>query len=87
MCKDVRQHGYQSRFVFSLQGYPGISELKPSTRGGQRGGARIYLFWLKDGRPVLVNAEYKEPDADPDERLIEEAYDVLIAVKKGEIKV
>lgn len=86
LCQDVRQHGHQSRFVVSLKGYPGLCELKPSTRTGERGGARVYFFWLSDGRPVLVNAEVKANGADPDEALLEEAYDVLIAVKTGRLK-
>lgn len=86
LCQDVREHGHQSRFVFSLKGFAGISELKPSTRTGERGGARVYFFWLPDGRPVLVNAEFKENDADADENLIEEAYDTLIALKTGRLK-
>ena len=86
LCQDVREHGHQSRFVFSLKGFAGISELKPSTRTGERGGARVYFFWLSDGRPVLVNAEFKENDAEANEALIEEAYDTLIAVKTGRLK-
>ena len=86
LCQDVRQHGHQSRYVVSLKGFPGLCELKPTTRTGERGGARVYLFWLSDGRPVLVNAELKANGADPDEALIEEAYDVLIAVKTGRLK-
>lgn len=86
LCQDVREHGHQSRYVFSLKGFAGISELKPSTRTGERGGARVYFFWLADGRPVLVNAEFKENGADANEALIEEAYDTLIAVKTGRLK-
>ena len=85
LCQDVREHGYQSRYVVSLKGFPGLCELKPTTRTGERGGARVYLFWLSDGRPVLVNAEVKANGADPNEALIEEAYDVLIAVKTGRL--
>ncbi len=86
LCQEVREYGHQSRFVVSLRGYPGISELKPSTRTGERGGARVYLFWLADGRPVLVNAELKADGAGANEALIEEAYDALLAVKAGRIK-
>lgn len=86
LCQDVREHGHESRFVYSLKGYPGISELKPATRGGERGGARVYFFWLTDGRPVLVNAEVKAEGADPNEALIEEAYDALLAVKTGRLR-
>lgn len=45
----------------------------------------MYFFWLADGRPVLVNAEVKADGAEPDEALLEEAYDVLIAVKTGRL--
>lgn len=85
LCPDVREHGHESRYVHSLKGYAGISELKPTTRGGERGGARVYLFWLTDGRPVLVNAEAKAEGAGPNDALIEEAYDTLLAVKTGRL--
>lgn len=86
LCQDVRRHGHKSHHVVSLKGFPGLCELKPTTRTGERGGARVYFFWLSDGRPVLVNAELKANGADPNEALIEEAYDVLIAVKTGRFK-
>ena len=85
LCQDVRAQGHRSRYALSLKGFPGLWELKPSTRTGERGGARVYFFWLTDGRPVLVNAEYKENGADPNEALLEEAYDALIAVKTGRL--
>lgn len=83
MYRDVREHGRSSRYVRALRGLPGLHELKPTTRGGQRGGARVYLFWSADGSAVLVNAEYKAPGEGPSERLLEEAYETLLAFRKA----
>lgn len=85
MCRDLWQHGRNSRYLKPLKYLPGAWELKPTTRGGLRGGARVYLFWLSDGRPVLTGAEYKAPDAQADEDLLDELVDIAEAVKKGEL--
>lgn len=87
MCRDLWQHGRDSRYAKPLRHLPGAWELKPTTRGGFRGGARVYFFWLTDGRPVLTSAEYKPPGANANEDLLDELVDIAEAVQKGEITV
>ena len=86
MCRDLRDHGHESRYAKPLRHLPGAWELKPTTRGGQRGGARVYFFWLSDGRPLLTGAEYKAPGADANDDLLDELVDIAEAVKKGGLK-
>lgn len=83
MCRDLRASGHQSRYAKPLRHLPGAWELKPTTRGGLRGGARVYFLWLGDGRPLLTGAEYKAPGAEADEDLLDELVDIAEAVKKG----
>lgn len=85
MCRDLWQHGRGSRYAKPLRHLPGAWELKPTTRGGFRGGARVYFFWLSDGRPVLTGAEYKPPGANANDDLLDELVDMAEAVRKGEI--
>lgn len=83
MCRDLREAGRHSRYAKPLKYLPGAWELKPTTRGGQRGGARVYFLWLRDGRPLLTGAEYKAPGAEADEDLLDELVDIAEAVKRG----
>lgn len=83
MCRDLRASGHQSRYAKPLRHLPGAWELKPTTRGGLRGGARVYFLSLGDGRPLLTGAEYKQPGAEADEDLLDELVDIAEAVKKG----
>lgn len=86
MCKDLRAAGHNSQFVKALGHIPGGWELKPNTKGGLRGGARVYFFWLGDGRPLLTGAEYKRQGDPADEDLLDELVDIAEAVKKGVLK-
>ena len=86
MCRDLWLHGRECRYVKPLKYLPGAWELKPTTRGGQRGGARVYFFWLSDGRPVLTGAEYKAPGSEASDDLLDELVDIAEAVKKGETR-
>ncbi|CAM3810207.1 hypothetical protein DEFR109230_12960 [Deinococcus frigens] len=83
MCRDLRNEGRVSRYAKPLKYLPGAWELKPTTRGGLRGGARVYFFWLTDGRPVLAAAEYKAPGASPNDNLLDELLEIAEAVRKG----
>lgn len=65
---------------------PARGNLGPTTRGGLRGGARVYFFWLGDGRPLLTGAEYKAPGLQADDDLLDELVDIAEAVKKGGFK-
>ena len=62
MLQDLYVHGRLSRFLVKL-GHSPLWELKPASRGGERGGSRVYLFLLSTGDAGLVNCEVKEPDA------------------------
>jgi hypothetical protein len=85
MLEDLAQFGTASRFAGHLQGMP-IWELKTRSRGGLKGGARVYWFPLtlrfKTLEPetvaVMVNAEIKPGDT-PNPRNLEEALEVYFA--------
>lgn len=61
MLQDLRKSGPSCRFLRMLKG-TSLWELKPSTRGGQKGGARVYLAFSKDKGILVLNAEVKRPD-------------------------
>jgi hypothetical protein len=46
MLEDLTVHGLKCRYAKTLQGTP-IWELKTRSRGGQKGGARVYWFPLQ----------------------------------------
>jgi hypothetical protein len=85
MLEDLTVYGTHSRFAQTLQGNP-IWELKTRSRGGTKGGARVYWFplmlRLKGFEPelalVVVNAEIKSGNT-PDPRKLEEALEVYFA--------
>jgi hypothetical protein len=65
MLSDLHSHGRESRFLVKMKGP--FWELKSKTRGGERGGARVYLFLLPGDAAGVVTCEVKEderPDAD-----------------------
>ena len=76
MLKDLHEQGEKSRFIKALKGLP-ILELKSTTRGRQKGGARVYFFYADNGA-VICNCEVKENDeADP--KKLEEALEMKFA--------
>ncbi len=62
MLQNLYTDGRESRFLVKLGRSP-LWELKPTSRGGEKGGSRVYLFLLPTGEAGLVNCEVKEPDA------------------------
>ena len=62
MVRDLKTSGRDSRYAVPLKGLP-LWELKTRSRGGEKGGARVYFFWRVDGVPVLCGAEVKDDDA------------------------
>ena len=60
MLADLHQVGHSSRFVKKLQGLP-LWELKTRSRGGSKGGARIYFSFIHK-QALLFNAEVKPTD-------------------------
>lgn len=63
MIGDLKENGLDSRF-FKAFGGP-VAELKSRSRGGDKGGARVYLFRGPEDTFFLCRAECKhENDAD-----------------------
>ena len=62
MLSSLHKDGRGSAYVRTLKGNP-FCELKSTARGGQKGGARVYFWFLDNGDAAVVNCEYKEPDA------------------------
>ena len=86
MVAALKEQGNESGFLKKLKGTP-ISELKSHSRGGQKGGARVYLFEgirARDDIHVffLCRAEWKPGDAANPEMLEDTAY-ILSATQEG----
>lgn len=59
-----------------------VWELKPTSRGGETGGARVYLFLLEDDGAGIVNCEIKLGNA-PDMETLRVVLEVLEAYQQG----
>jgi len=59
-----------------------LLELKTRSRGGEKGGTRVYFYWNPFGEPVVVDAETKKGDS-PRPGLIARGIGVVLADKKG----
>ena len=81
MLTDLHQHGLDSRYVRKLKNSP-LWELKTQTRGGPKGGARVYFFIGEEGVIIVVNAEVKAGDTPSASKFIE-ALQVLEAYRLG----
>jgi hypothetical protein len=81
MLEDFHHQGFQSRFVKKLKGLP-IWELKSRSRGGQKGGARVYFFVTGQNEVALVNAESKTTN-EPSASKLEEVAEILLAYRQG----
>jgi hypothetical protein len=81
MLEDFHQHGFESRFVKKLRGLP-IWELKSRSRGGQKGGARVYFFVTGNTEVALVNAESKVA-SEPSASKLDEVAEILFAHQGG----
>lgn len=81
MVRDLKEHGKESRYALPLKGLP-IWELKTRSRGGEKGGARVYFFWTRDGVPILCGAETKSGDT-PSALLLKEALSMLTRERSG----
>jgi hypothetical protein len=80
MMADVHQNGHTSRFIKSLKGLP-LLELKTTSRGGEKGGARIYFFFA-EGEAFICNCEVKGDDM-PGSILLKEALAMRFAYESG----
>jgi hypothetical protein len=80
MLKDLHENGEKSRFIKALKGLP-ILELKSASRGGQKGGARVYFFYADNGA-VICNCEVKDDESASREKL-REVLKIMKAHDKG----
>lgn len=80
MLTDLYIHGYQSNYAQKLKSLP-IWELKSHTRGGVKGGMRVYFYFRSNGDIVMVNAETKAGIA-PSATLLKEATHVALLDKE-----
>jgi hypothetical protein len=81
MVKDLRQHGTQSRFLKTMKGLP-ILELKTRARGGEKGGARVYLYRADTDEFHLCAAEGKAGNQ-PTQALLERTALIAVAWHKN----
>ena len=81
MVAALKEQGNESGFLKKLKGTP-ILELKSHSRGGHKGGARVYLFEGPEQTYLLCRAEWKPGDAANQELLEDTAY-ILEAFKEG----
>lgn len=86
MVATLKKQGTERGFLKKLKGSP-LLELKPHSRGGQKGRVRVYLFQgptLEDEESFLLcRAEWKQDD-EASELLIEDTAYILLAFKNGE---
>jgi hypothetical protein len=82
MMADLHQNGHTSRFIKSLKGLP-LLELKTTSRGGEKGGARIYFFFA-EGEAIICNCEVKK-DNEASETVLDEALAMLKAYGNGQM--
>jgi hypothetical protein len=61
MLSDLHQQGRGSRYLRAMTGTP-IWELKSRSRGGLKGGSRVYLFLNEHDEAGIVNCEAKDGD-------------------------
>jgi hypothetical protein len=82
MLRDLHRPGHRSRFARKLQGLP-LWELKPLSRGGKKGGVRVYFTFIETtATAMLFNAEVKSGDS-PNEAKFREALEILTAFRDG----
>jgi hypothetical protein len=75
MLEDLHKRGLESRFVKKLAGI-NLWELKTRSRGGQKGGARVYFFVTSNEEALVINAEVKDGDA-PSKHKLKEALAII----------
>lgn len=86
MVAALKKQGSRSGFLKKLKGSP-LLELKPNSRGGQKGGVRVYLFQgvTEDDEELflLCRAEWKQGNQ-ASESLLEDTAYILLAYKNGD---
>lgn len=85
MVAALKEQGSRCDFLKKLKGSP-LLELKPHSRGGQKGGVRVYLFQgaTRDQQELflLCRAEWKQ-GISTSEALLEDTAYILMAYRNG----
>lgn len=81
MLSDLYEHGRASRYLVPLK-VSALQELKPTSRGGIKGGSRVYLFITEHDEAGIVNCEVKSGNA-PDPQKLKQALRVITAHRQG----
>jgi hypothetical protein len=81
MVYDLRQYGTDSRYLEAMTGLP-ILELKTRARGGQTGGARVYLYRADEREFHLCAAEAKRGST-PTRSLLERTALIALAWRRN----
>lgn len=86
MLDDLHGRGRSSRHLHKLKGLP-LFELKPMSRGGHGGGARVYLAFTEFHEALILTAEAKAQDvSSPDPAKLTQAIRMLRAYEQGSLK-
>jgi hypothetical protein len=80
MLEDLFEFDLKTRYAKKLTDYP-LWELKTRSRGGEKGGARVYFF-VENNIAYICNAEVKT-GSEPSEHKLEEALEILVAHRAG----
>jgi hypothetical protein len=81
MMRELHEQGRNSQYLVKMQSSP-VWELKPASRGGETGGARVYLFLLEEDDAGIVNCEIKARNA-PNMATLRVALEVIEAYQQG----
>jgi hypothetical protein len=82
MLADFFRQGKDSRYCKVMKGL--FWELKSRSRGGLKGGTRVYFFWLGENyqETAIVRAEYKT-EAEPDVAILNDVAEIIEAYRQG----
>jgi|GEM_PF-1747567 len=81
MLRGLHRDGRGTRWLNKLSGTP-LWELKPMSRGGEKGGSRVYLFLIAENEAGVVNCEVKSGSAADREKL-RVGLEVVVGYKNG----
>jgi hypothetical protein len=81
MVKALKELGLECGFVKKLKGLP-LLELRSHSRGGNKGGVRVYFFQAPNNTFMLCRAEWKQGNK-ADEILLEDSAYILLAFKQN----
>jgi hypothetical protein len=82
MPASLHAEGRSSPYLVELSHSP-LWELNPMSRGGERGGCRVYLFLLPTGEAGIVNGEVKKPDAKASQSTLSVGLRMMKAYNEG----